>query len=69
MKSDELFIHNARKWHRIEIFHDQIVDILIILAEDFLSEIEVGCHLSALVVASKHDDCFREVDLVNKEKD
>ena len=68
MESYELFVHNAGEGQCVEIFHDQIIHVLVVLAENFLTEIEIGCHLTALMVPSEHDYCFREIYFVGEEQ-
>lgn len=42
----------------VEHVHRQVVGFLPVFVETLLSEVEVGCKLSAFVVASEHDYFF-----------
>ena len=45
-------VDDAHQRQSIEEIHDQIISLLIVFFEAFISECEVLCHASTLVVAS-----------------
>jgi hypothetical protein len=52
MKRNELPVHDASKRHVVKGVHDDIVDFLVVLVAHLLVEVEIGCKLTALVVAA-----------------
>lgn len=58
----------ARDGHRIENFHEQVIDFSIEALQDFVAEGESFGHVSRLVIASQHHDVSGEVLLNGKEK-
>ena len=53
MYTQELFVHDRRKWERTERFHASLIDLLRVLVFTFQLEGKVVCQVPALVVASK----------------
>ncbi len=68
MECDEFLVDDAGERQGVEALHDEIVDLLVVLTEDLLAEIKVRSHLTALVVATEHDDSLRVVDFKDVEK-
>jgi hypothetical protein len=58
VQSQKSVVHNTPNWKDIEHFHEQVVDLFVVLIENLCSEIEELGHLATLVVSSEHQDCF-----------
>ena len=63
VESKELIIDEAGDGKSIKSLHEKVVDFFIIFVKCFSSEIEEGCHLTALVIASQHVDRRRKIQL------
>ena len=69
MERDELPVDEGADRQRVEAGDEGVVDLLVVFREALLTEIEVGGHLPALVVAAQHDDRVRVVDFQREEGD
>jgi hypothetical protein len=56
MEAKELPIYEAAYRHTIKRVHEDLVQVLVILILALLVEIEIGCHLTALVVSPNQID-------------
>ena len=68
MHRQVLLADRARDGHRIENFHEQVIDFNIEALQDFVAEGESFGHVSRLVIASQHDDVSWEVLLDGEEQ-
>ncbi len=68
MKCNELLVDDTGERHRVEALHDEVINLLVILTEDFLSEVKIGSHLAAFVIPPEHDDRLWEINLEREEE-
>jgi hypothetical protein len=58
-----LAVNDAGEWQAVEAFHEQVVHLLVVTLDHFLSEREILRHVSALVVSSQDYHVLRIVEL------
>ena len=68
MHAQVLAIDDTDHWQSIEYVHESIEHLIIILCEALITEAEMLCALSRLMVAPQHVQLVRMVDLGTQEK-
>ena len=63
MNRYELTVDDAREGQQIKRVHEDIIRLLIVLVETLILEVEEGCELPTLVVATQKEDRVGVVDL------
>lgn len=63
MQCKELVVDEASNGQCIKGLHEELVYFLVVFIEALCSKVKELSHLSALVIASQHVYCLREVKL------